>query len=129
MSDSYILFDIPAGGEPRDAGFLEQLGHRVMVCNGPQGGGTCPVLTGQTCELAGNAHGVVFELDLDRAEHRAILGAYKKSLKPDLPVRVVVRPGQSGAYADLLKGVHVLDHAPAVGDLDGLSAEVDAADL
>jgi hypothetical protein len=36
--EDYILFDIPGGGEPADTKFLEQLGHRVMVCPGPCSG-------------------------------------------------------------------------------------------
>jgi hypothetical protein len=129
MTDSYVLFDIPTGDKPRDRQFLEQLGHRVMVCNGPKDGGICPILTGEGCELAENAHGVVFELDLDRAQHRAILGKYKKSLKGDLPIRVVVTPEQASTYSHLLEGLKVLDHPPVAGDLDALAAEVDAADL
>ncbi|MDH3463784.1 MAG: hypothetical protein OEM32_09195, partial [Acidimicrobiia bacterium] len=90
MVDSYVLFDIPADETPRDKHFLEQLGHRVMVCNGPPGRTLCPILSGEGCELAANAHGIVFELDLDRPQHRSILQKYKSSLKSDLPIRVVV---------------------------------------
>jgi hypothetical protein len=129
MVDSYVLFDIPTGDSPTDRQFLEQLGHRVMVCNGPADGSLCPILTGEGCELAANAHGIVFELDLDNPQHRAILTEYKASLKSDVPIRVVVSPVQAAQYPELLEGIKVLDHSPAVGDLDALSAEVDAADL
>jgi hypothetical protein len=129
MTDSYILFDTPPGDSPPDGRFLEQLGHRVMVCNGPQPGGVCPILTGEGCELAENAHGIVFELDLDRPQHRAILARYKESLKSDVPIRVVAGPGQAAEYPALLAGLKVWAHAPVAGDLDGLAAEVDAADL
>lgn len=127
MVDSYVLFDIPTGESPTDQKFLEQLGHRVMVCNGPPDGTLCPILSGEGCELAANAHGIVFELDLDRPQHRAILTEYKDSLKPDMPIRVVVSPEQAAQYPELLQGLKVLDHSPVAGDLDALSAEVDAA--
>ncbi len=126
--EDYILFDVPGGGEPRDHGFLEQLGHRVMVCPGPGEGKSCPILTGEGCELAENAHGIVFELDLDDPQHRAILTEYKESLRSDVPIRVVVRPEQVDRYPDQLKGLKVLTHDPVAGDLDALAAEVEAAD-
>jgi len=129
MTDSYILFDIPPGQDPVDHRFLEQLGHRVMVCNGPRPGSTCPILTGEGCELAENAHGIVFELDLDRPQHRAILTRYKGKLRSDVPIRVVTKPGQTEKYPDLVAGIKVWTHVPVAGDLDGLAAEVEAADL
>lgn len=125
--DHHILFDLPGGGRPVDASFLEDLGHRVMVCSGPADGTICPILTGEGCEIAEGADGIVFELDLDRPQHRAILGSYKRSLRSDLPIRVVVSPGQAETYAELLRGLTVLTHAPVAGDLDGFVAEVDAA--
>jgi hypothetical protein len=129
MDDSYVLFDIPGGEPPRDKQFLEQLGHRVMVCSGPPDGTLCPILSGEGCELADIAHGIVFELDLDQPQHRKILATYKESLRGDLPIRVIVPPEQAAQYPELLQGLRVLDHAPVAGDLDALAAEVDAADL
>ncbi|MEX1124375.1 MAG: hypothetical protein WEE53_01795 [Acidimicrobiia bacterium] len=126
--EDYILFDIPGGADPADRAFLEQLGHRVMVCPGPAPGTLCPILAGEGCELAEGAHGIVFELDLDRAQHRAILTRYKESLRSDVPIRVVVHPGQVEKYPDLVKGLKVLTHAPVAGDLDALAAEVEASD-
>lgn len=126
---SYILFDLPEGQAPKDRQYLEQLGHQVMVCNGPEHGNLCPILSGGQCALAENAHGIVFELDLDRAQHRAILAQYKKSLRSDLPIRVVVRPGQPEQYADLVHGLKVWTHIPVAGDLDAIAAEVEAADM
>jgi hypothetical protein len=126
--EDYILFDIPGGTEPADRKFLEQLGHRVMVCPGPAPGTLCPILTGEGCVLAEAAHGIVFELDLDQAQHRDILARYKESLRSDVPIRVVVDPDQATKYPDLLKGLKVLDHTPVAGDLDALAAEVEAAD-
>jgi len=127
-SEDYILFDIPGGEYPVDQEFLEQLGHRVMVCHGPQGGQLCPILSGEGCPLAEGAHGIVFELDLERSQHRAILARYKDSLRSDLPIRVVVQPDQAAKYAELLEGLKVLDHVPVAGDLDALAAEVEASE-
>ena len=126
MTDSYILFDIPEG-RPEDKGFLEKLGHRVMACNGPAPNTLCPILSGEGCPLAEGADAIVFELDLDRPQHRAILSAYKESLREDLPIRVVVSPEQAAAYPDLLSGLKVLQTNPGAADLDGLAAEAEAA--
>lgn len=128
MEDSYILFDIPEGDQPKDRAFLENLGHRVMVCNGPEFGKACPILEDGECELASGAHGIVFEFDLDRPEHRAILSKYKKSPPGGVPIMVVVPRAQWGRNAELLKGLRVLPHVPVAGDLDALEALVDAAD-
>jgi hypothetical protein len=128
-SASYILFDIPAGKRPEHSEFMESLGHPVMVCHGPAEGTVCPILAGEGCDLAEGAHGVVFELDLDLAKHRAILDSYKTKLRSDVPIGVVVRPGQAEEYATLLGGIKVWDHIPAAGDLDWLAASVDASDL
>jgi hypothetical protein len=127
MTDGYILFDIPPGDQPVDREFLEDLGHRVMVCNGPQQGTPCPILSGEGCQLAEGAEGIVFELDLDRPQHRAILGRYKDSLPQGMPIRVVVRPEQAQTHAKLLAGLRVWTHVPVAGDLDALAAEVEAA--
>ena len=126
--EDYILFDMPSGADPADRRFLEQLGHRVMVCPGPAEGTICPILKGESCELAEGAQGVVFELDLDRAQHRAILTRYKESLRSDVPIRVVVPPDQVNKYPDVVKGLKVLTHPPVAGDLDALAAEAEAAD-
>ncbi len=125
-SDSYILFDIPEGQEPLDKEFLEGLGHPVEVCHGP--GEVCPLVKGEGCPLADGAHGIVFEFDLDRPSHREILSKYKTSLRGDIPIRVVVRPGQEREYAHLLEGLKAWDHAPVAGDLDAIAAEAEAAD-
>ena len=126
--EDYILFDMPGEAKAADRRFLEQLGHRVMVCPGPAEGTMCPILKGEGCELAERAQGVVFELDLDDDQHRAILARYKESLRSDVPIRVVVHPDQVNKYPDLVKGLKVLTHPPVAGDLDALAAEADAAD-
>jgi hypothetical protein len=63
-----------------------------MVFPGPEQGTLGPILSGEGYELAEGAYGIVFELDLDRAQHRAILSRYKESLRSDVPIRVVVDP-------------------------------------
>ena len=126
--EDYILFDIPGGEGPVDRQFLEQLGHRVMVCPGPGKGTLCPILSGEGCALVEGAQGIVFELDLDEPQHRAILKRYKETVRSDVPVRVVVRPGQAEKYPDVVKGLKVLTHEPVAGDLDALAAEVEATE-
>ncbi len=79
-------------------------GHAVRVCHGPDDTHVCPMLTGDRCPMAEEAHGVVFALDLDRPTHRSILAAYKQNLREDVPIGVSVRPGQMTQYADLLQG-------------------------
>lgn len=126
MTDGYILFDLPEGLEPTDRAFLEGLGHEVKLCHGPPQGSICPILTEEGCPLAEGAHGIVFELDLDRAQHRAILQKYKSSLRSDVPIRVVVGPGQTERYHGLLAGLHSWTWTPVAGDLDALAAEVES---
>jgi len=128
MADHYVLFDTPGGEAPLDRGFLERMGHRVMVCGGPAEGQVCPILTGEGCELAEGADGIVFELDLNQSQHREILRQYKTSLRGDVPIRVVVPREQWADHTELLAGLKVLPHAPAAGDLDGLAAEMEASD-
>jgi hypothetical protein len=125
--DSPILFDIPEG-VPSDAEFLERLGHDVLVCHGPPAMTLCPILEGEGCPIVESAHGIVFQLNLDSSQHRAILARYKEVLREDVPIWVVARQEQATRYTDLLAGVKVLTHSPFVGDLDGLAAEVEAAD-
>ncbi len=127
MADHYVLFDVPGGSEPADRQFLEDMGHRVMVCGGPVQGQLCPILSGEGCELAEGADGIVFELDLERPQHRSILREYKTSLRSDLPMRVVVPREQWADHRELLAGLKILPHTPAAGDLDGLAAEIAAA--
>lgn len=127
QSRSPILFDVP--GAPDEVDFLEHLGHEVLVCHGPDRGTLCPILSGEGCPTAEDAHGVVFELDLDRPQHRSILAKYKDSLREDVPIWVVARPDQATDHPELLSGLKVLTHRPALGELDGLAAEVEASDM
>ncbi len=126
--DGVVLLDVlPEEGE-FDRSTLERLGHPVVTCAGPEVLAICPLLGGSGCPKFEQAHGIVFELDLDRAQHRAIVHRYRELARPDLPIRVVVRPDQQDRYASLLSEVQVWDHKPTVADLDGFAAEVEAVD-
>lgn len=123
-----VLLDVQTGDGDFDRSILERLGHPVTACGGPGADELCPLLRGEGCVKFDLAHGIVFELDLDRPQHRDILERYRALAGPDLPIAVVVRPGQPDRYGDLLSQVQVWDHAPTVADLDGFAAEVEAAD-
>ena len=127
-TDGVILLDIPPGSdEDFDVSFLERTGHHVVVCHGPADK-VCPLLGGHGCPKFDAAHGVVFQLDLDLPQHRAIIERYRALGRPDLPIRVVLRPGQAERYRDTLAEVEVWTGEPTVADLDGLAARVEAAD-
>ena len=131
MSDqeSLILLVTPPGPEGEfDQTFMERSGHHVVVCHGPEPATLCPLLAGDGCEMVDDAHGIVFELDLDRPQHRAILHRYRQVVRPDVPIRAIVRPGQDIRYADQLAGVEVWAREPSVAELDGFVAEVEGAD-
>jgi hypothetical protein len=124
-----ILIDVvPGTGGEFDRSFLERTGHDVVVCHGPEHGELCPLLAGSGCEMVDGAHGIVFALDLDRAQHRAILQRYRDVTRPEVPIRVVVRQGQRGKYAELLAEFEVWEHEPTVAELDGFAAAVEATD-
>lgn len=124
-----ILVDIPPGQAANfDRGFLERNGHPVVVCHGPDDGALCPLLAGTGCEWVTDAHGIVFVLDLDRQQHRDILARYGDVVRPDVPIKAVVKPGQKEQYAELLDRFEVWEHEPTAADLDGLAAEVEAVD-
>jgi len=123
-----ILLDVSPGEGEFDREMLERFGHVVEVCHGPEHGTVCPLLAGTDCSKFEEAHGVVFALDLDRPQHRAIVRRYRELARPDVPIRVVVTPEQARHYATELSDLEVLTHAPSVADLDGFAAEVEAAD-
>ena len=124
-----ILVDVAAGEAATfDQSFLERNGHPVVMCHGPDHKTLCPLLAGAGCDMVSSAHGIVFLLDLDRPQHRAILRKYREVVRPDVPIRAVVKPGQRQQYAEALDRIEVWEHEPTAGDLDGLAAEVEAAD-
>lgn len=128
-SQGLILIDVAEGGTADfDRAFLERNGHPVVMCHGPAHGTLCPILAGTGCEHVDDAHGIVFVLDLDRPQHRAILARYRDVVRPDVPIRAVVSPGQRARYATLLDRVEVWEHEPTVADLDGFAAAVEAVD-
>ncbi len=122
-----IILDVTPGDATLDVEFLQRLGHPVLVCHGPHERQLCPILKDR-CEMVEQAHGVIFQLDLDRPMHRAILKRYQNVLAEDVPIRAVIRPGQEERYAELLSGVQVWTSEPTLGELDGFAAEVEAAD-
>jgi len=127
--EGLILVDVvDPDSEVFDRDFLERVGHRVVVCHGPEHATLCPLLAGAGCQEVDDAHGIVFALDLDRPQHRAILRRYREVTRPDVPIRAVVRPGQAEQYADLLGTVEVWEHEPTAAELDGFAAEVEASD-
>ena len=123
-----VLLDVLPDEGAFDHRILERLGHPVVSCGGPALATLCPLLGGQGCEKFEQAHGIVFELDVDRPQHRAIVQRYRRLARDDLPIRVVVSAEQQRRYADLLADVQVWGHRPTVAELDGFAAEVEAAD-
>ena len=50
------------------------------------------------------------------------------SPSPEVPIRVLVSPGDAEHYAEELLDVEIWSHEPTVADLDGFAATVEAAD-
>lgn len=122
-----VILDVtPADGE-FDKSFLERLGHPVLVCHGPEMGHLCPILK-DGCKMVSDAHGIVFQLDLERPQHRAILKRYQSVISAETPIVAVVQEGQKAKYHDLLAGVRVWESEPTAAELDGFAAEVEAVD-
>lgn len=124
--EGLILDVTPAEGD-FDRGFLEKLGHPVLVCHGPEEGHTCPILL-DGCDMVDRAHGIIFQIDLEREQHRAILKRYQEVVADDIPIVAVVRKGQKSRFKELLSGVQIWEAEPTVSELDGFAAEVEAAD-
>lgn len=126
MTDlSGLILDVTSMDAAPDKEFLEKLGHPVLVCHGPGWGHACPIIK-DGCPLVDSAHGVIFQLDLDRPQHRVILKRYREVLDEDVPIVAVVTPGQEEKYADVLRGVQVWTHPPTIADLDGFAAQIEA---
>ena len=123
-----VLIDVPDGEGLFEREMLERLEHPVVECNGPAPDGVCPLLMDAPCALFEQARGIVFELDLDRPQHRAILDRYHELAPDDLPIRVVVKPGQKQRYAEELSDIVLWDHEPSIADLDGFAAQIEAVE-
>ena len=124
---SGLILDVTPFDEPIDKNLLERMGHPVQVCHGPDWGHLCSIVTG-SCSMVDSAHGIVFRLDLDRPVHRTILKRYQESVADDVPLVVVVAPGQEEKYADILTSVQVWVGEPTIAELDGFAAQTEAAD-
>jgi len=127
-TEGMILLDVTAGSGEFDRDMLERFGHVVKVCHGPEHATLCPLLAGKGCEEFTQAHGVIFELDLDRPQHRAILRRYRALARADVPIRVVTSAEQATRYTEELRGIEVVTHDSTVADLDGFAAEVEASE-
>lgn len=127
-TNGLVLLDVAPGQGEFSRSILERLGHPVQVCHGPAVKQLCPLLGGSGCEKFDQAHGVVFALDLDRAQHRAIVRRYRDLGRPELPIRVLVGADQLERHAGLLGDVEVWTAEPTVAELDAFAAEVEAAD-
>ncbi len=126
---SKILFDSPPDLDATPViAYLSRLAHQVEVCHGPGDDTPCPILSGMGCEKVSSAHGIIYHLDLDKPAHREILREYRRRVPSDVPLRVVVQPGQERKYAELLRGLPVWTHDPSPSELAGFAALVDAAD-
>lgn len=128
LHEEGIILDVTPRDGAVERRFLENLGHPVLVCHGPDWGKACPILK-EGCSKIEQAHGVVFQLDLDRPQHRVILKRYREILPDDIPVWASVREGQDVEYRELLRGVQVVLGEPGPADLDAFAAEVEAGDM
>jgi len=122
-----LILDVTPNEAVLDKEILERLGHPVLVCHGPEWGHACPIVKSD-CPMVESAHGTIFQLDLDRPQHRYILKRYQQVIADDVPIVVVVQPGQEIRYGDLLKDVQVWIDEPTVAELDGFAALVEASD-
>jgi len=122
-----LVLDVTPFDAAPDKAFLERLDHPVMVCHGPDWGHACPLLK-EGCAMVDSAHGVIFQLDLDRPQHRTILTKYQEVLDDEVPIVAVVPTGQETTYRDLLAGIEVWTDAPTIAQLDGFAAQVEAVD-
>lgn len=126
MDERRILVTGPEASTT-DIEFLEHLGHTVTVCHGPERA-PCPILSGAPCARADAADGIIFELDLDRGPHRAILGHYRAGHSGISPIGVATTPERGLRYSSLLAGLRVWTTTPRITDLDDFAALVESVD-
>jgi hypothetical protein len=125
--DRVLLDVLPGAAGDFDESFLSRNGLSVTVCSGPQSPQRCPLVEGHGCRKFAGAHGVVFSLDFDNPEHRAIVERYEELAREGTPIRVVVTPDQAERYRAELEGVEVWTNEPNAAELDGFAARVEAA--
>lgn len=110
----------------REVAFYENLEFPVEACCGPDTEGGCPLLRGEPCPKIETADGVIFQLDLDKADHRRLLAHYVQFFEGQgVPIRVVVTPEQKQKWAKLLSLVEVWTQPVSVSKLDGFASEVE----
>ena len=104
--------------------FLKRLDIPVHSCRGPKDPGGCPILRNERCMKIEGVDGVLFQLNLDRGDHREILGKYLQIL--DVPIRVVVTPEQKERWAGLVGMVETFEAPVGPAKMDAFAAEVAA---
>jgi hypothetical protein len=121
-----VILDVNPDVEARawEEDFFERLEAHVITCPGPAVAGGCPLLRGIGCPKVTSADGILFQLDLDDADHREILTHYVEQV--DVPIRAIVHEGQKERYADLLASVETSEGEPGPAMLDGFEAEVES---
>jgi hypothetical protein len=83
-TEGMILLDVTAGTGTFSRELPERFDHPVKVCHGPAHATLCPLLAGEGCADFEQAHGVIFELDLDRPQHRAIVQRYRELARSEV---------------------------------------------
>ena len=81
-----VLLDVlPGVDSDFDESFLARNGLSVSVCSGPGDSQPCPLVEGHGCRKFEEANGVVFALDLDEPEHRAVIERYQELAREGTP--------------------------------------------
>ncbi len=121
-----VILDVNPDPEALDweQDFLTRIETSVIGCCGPDRVGGCPLLEGKPCAKIEAADGVLFQLDLDRTEHRRILAKYVRLL--DVPIRAVVSAEQKVRWAPLLDLVEVFTPPIGPAKMDAFAAEVES---
>ena len=104
--------------------FLTRIETETITCCGPDPQDGCPLLQEKPCAKIEVADGILFQLDLDRLEHRKILAEYVRQL--EVPIRVVVTADQERRWAHLLDHVEVFTPPIGPATMDAFAAEVES---
>ena len=88
---------------------LEAAGFSVSMCGGPDAlpGRVCPLVGGTSCPMVDAADVVVHDLDLDRAEHRAVLRTLRR-VHAATPIVLELPQSTARDHAALVEGCHVI---------------------